>query len=278
MILNCSGHSDIVAFHTEWLMKRLREGVFAVEGQEVNNVYELSPQKFELIMFQTKNPQPILKYIPEIKKMGYKMIFIVTITPYDNKIEPSFLSKRDIIAATKQLSKLIGKNNVILKYAPIIINSNYSSQKHLQCFCNLVSKLSNNIDSVYVDFVSNFNPAIHNSLFCQTIRKKEKENLLSQFYKIANQYNIQSYSLSNNDEFETYLKKKANSLFHKECCLNSIDMGLPNVCPGGCLYCNSGGNCHYKPENIIDSPLYIGNVNPQKKIKHRRIRKIYTES
>ena len=103
MILNCSGQSDIVAFHTEWLMKRFREGFFAVERQKTNNIYELSPQKFELIMFQTKNPQSILKYIPEIKKMGYKMIFIVTITPYDNKIEPSFLSKRDIISKIKFL-------------------------------------------------------------------------------------------------------------------------------------------------------------------------------
>lgn len=64
MILNVSGRTDIVAFYSEWFMNRSKE-----EFVDLRNPYNsklVSRIRFknvDAILFCTKNPIPILKYI-----------------------------------------------------------------------------------------------------------------------------------------------------------------------------------------------------------------------
>ena len=73
----------------------------------------------DAILFCTKNPIPILKYINEIDK---PILFHVTLTAYKNDIEPNVPSKRKIIESIKELSNLIGKDKIVIRYDPIFIN------------------------------------------------------------------------------------------------------------------------------------------------------------
>ena len=67
MILNVSGRCDVVAFFTPWFMKRLEEGFVDVR----NPFYEKLVSRIyftdvDLIVFCTKNPIPIEKYLSKI--------------------------------------------------------------------------------------------------------------------------------------------------------------------------------------------------------------------
>ena len=67
MILNVSGRCDIVAFYTDWFLKRYREGFVDVRNpfypKQVSRIYF---EDVDLIVFCTKNPKPIVPYLKEI--------------------------------------------------------------------------------------------------------------------------------------------------------------------------------------------------------------------
>ena len=79
MILNVSGRTDIVAFYMEWFMNRYHNGYVDVRNpfypKQVSRIFF---ENVDAILFCTKNPIPILKYIPEIQK---PILFHVTLTP-----------------------------------------------------------------------------------------------------------------------------------------------------------------------------------------------------
>ena len=95
MILNVSGRADIVAFYSDWFIKRYNEGFADVRNpfnpKLVSRIYF---DDVDLILFCTKNPIPILDKLKYIDK---PILFHVTLTPYKNDIELNILSKKTII-------------------------------------------------------------------------------------------------------------------------------------------------------------------------------------
>ena len=87
MILNVSGRCDIVAFFSDWFLKRIEEGYVDVRNpfnkKLVSRIYM---DDVDLIFFCTKNPTPILNKLDKINK---KMYFHITLTPYKKEIEPN---------------------------------------------------------------------------------------------------------------------------------------------------------------------------------------------
>ena len=82
------------------------------------NVYDV-----DLIMFCTKNPLPIIDFLPKINK---PILFHVTITPYKEDIEPNVISKTKIIEGVRKISEIIGKENIVVRYDPIFLSRTYT--------------------------------------------------------------------------------------------------------------------------------------------------------
>ena len=95
MILNVSGRCDIVAFYTDWFLKRMEEGYVDVRNpfypKQVSRIYF---EDVDGIVFCTKNPIPIVNRLEKIKK---PMLFHVTLTPYKKDIEPNVPDKEKVI-------------------------------------------------------------------------------------------------------------------------------------------------------------------------------------
>lgn len=118
MLLNVSGRTDVVAFYSDWFFNRLKAG-FVDVGNPFNPkmVSRIKFENVDAILFCTKNPLPI---IPRIKEINKPMIFHITITPYKNDIEPNVPDKKLIIDGVKKISEIIGKENVVVRYDPIL--------------------------------------------------------------------------------------------------------------------------------------------------------------
>ncbi len=124
MILNVSGRTDIVAFYTDWFMKRYHEGFVDVRNPfNLKLVSRIYFDDVDAILFCTKNPIPILDKLKEIKK---PIIFQVTLTPYKKDIEPLVPDKSLIVEAIKKLSSIVGIDNLYIRYDPIFINEKYT--------------------------------------------------------------------------------------------------------------------------------------------------------
>lgn len=129
MVLFVSGRTDIIAFYTKWFLNRLNEGFIDVRNQfNPNLVSRINFNDVDLILFCTKNPIPIINDLDKIK---IPYLFHITITPYKSDIEPLVPSKAKVIEAVKEISKQIGKENIIIRYDPIFISDKYPTEESI---------------------------------------------------------------------------------------------------------------------------------------------------
>ena len=154
MILNISGRTDIVAFYTDWLMNRLEEGFVDVRNPfNPKMVSRIMMEDVDLLFFCTKNPIPILDKIKDIKQ---KVYFHITLTPYKKDIEPNLPSKKEIIEAIKKLSKIIGKENIVIRYDPILINDKYNVDYHIKAFDKVCTLLDGYTNKILISFIDDY--------------------------------------------------------------------------------------------------------------------------
>lgn len=84
MIIHASMRTDIPAFYSEWFTNRIREGYVRVRNPydplQVTE-YSLDPEVVDLIVFCSKNPVPMLKYMDLLT--SYRTYWYIT--NYDEK-------------------------------------------------------------------------------------------------------------------------------------------------------------------------------------------------
>ena len=93
MILSVSRRTDIPAFYPKWFVDRVREGfVFVRNPFNANQISRISlgEDVVDCIVFWSKNPEPIIEYLPEIsEKYHGAFYFQYTINAYGHDMEPA---------------------------------------------------------------------------------------------------------------------------------------------------------------------------------------------
>ena len=142
MIISASRRTDIPSFYSDWMFNRLKEGYVCVRNpMNIHQISQisLSPDVVDGIVFWTKNPTPMLERIHEL----------------DGKdVEKNIPSKNDVIIPTfKKLSSIIGKERIVWRYDPILINEHYTIEYHKKYFKKLCESLSNYTEKCTVTFI-----------------------------------------------------------------------------------------------------------------------------
>ena len=109
MILNTGSRTDIPAYYSEWFMNRIQSRfVMARNPYYPKQVYryQLDPESVDILAFCTKNPQPMLEYMSELK--DFRQLWYVTLTPYGKDIEPNVPDKHEVIRSIQKLSEAVG--------------------------------------------------------------------------------------------------------------------------------------------------------------------------
>ena len=154
MILNTGNRTDIPAFFSDWFFNRIQEGFVCVRNpyfpHQVTK-YILDPQIIDIICFCTKNPKPMLSRLDLIK--DYKQFWFVTITPYNQTIEPYVPNKNEIIRSFIELSKKIGSLCIGWRYDPIFLNDYYTIEYHLRIFEKMCQKLTGYTHQCVISFI-----------------------------------------------------------------------------------------------------------------------------
>ncbi len=190
MILNVSGRTDIVAFYSDWFMNRYKEGYIDVRNPFYpENVSRIFFDKVDLIVFCTKNPLPIIKKLPKINK---KIIFHITLTPYKKDLEPNVPNKKEVIEGIKEITRIIGIDNVYVRYDPIIVNDYYTIDYHIKAFSKLTSLLDGYVKNIIISFVDNYkNVEKHfKELKIKTLQEEDYKKIGINFSSIASKHNM----------------------------------------------------------------------------------------
>lgn len=295
MILNVSGRCDIVAFFSNWFMKRYEEGFVDVRNPFYRKqVSRILMEDVDLIVFCTKNPLPILPRLKEIKK---PILFHVTLTPYHKEIESGVPDKKKVIEGIKEISRIIGKENVFVRYDPIFLSERYSLSYHIKAFEKLCSALDSYVSHIIVSFIDTYKNVEKNQsiLKMRSFTEEDYQKIGLSFSSIAKKHHMSVQTCSEERNLEEYgflkrdcvdrnlafLKtgktdfKKWTSRNNSHCnCVSMVDIGVYNCCKHDCKYCYANFDSERIPFNFKNhddnSTLLVGHLEEGDVIKIRK--------
>lgn len=293
MILNTGSRTDIPAYYSNWFYNRIKAGYVCVRNpyypSQVTK-YLLNPELIDVMVFCTKNPQPMLRRISCLA--SFETFWFVTITPYGKDIEPYVPPVEQVITSFKQLSGLFGKERMSWRYDPVFILNKYSVSFHIEQFGQMAEALSGYTGQCVVSFIDLYEKTKRNFPGVNSVTVHEQEELIAAFSEIAKANGLQIHLCCENEglvrehvdaagcmsqavleralgtKLDVPKKKRARS----ECnCLLGADIGAYNTCGHGCLYCyaNYDRECVEKNRKLHnpDSPLLIGELSGEDVVK-----------
>ena len=293
MILMVSGRCDVVAFHTKWFMNRYHEGYVLVRNPfNPKMISRINFDNVDLIMFCTKNPIPIVNYLKEIDK---PILFHVTLTSYKKDVEPNVPDKKKVIEAIKEISRIIGPDNIYIRYDPILINDKYTVDYHIKAFDKLCKILNGYVKHIIISFVDIYKNVINNSKYLnlKEMSNEDYKRIGLSFSKSAKDNNMTVQTCFEDNTLEEYgfikedclsrtlAYKLTGKIFdiqtarkEKKChCVKMVDIGVYNSCKHLCKYCYANFDELKIDNNVMkhnpESSLLIGELNSDDIIKER---------
>lgn len=295
MILNVSGRTDIVAFYSQWFMNRYNEGYIDVRNPFYQKmVSRINFNDVDLILFCTKNPKPILKYLDKIKK---PILFHVTLTPYKKDIEPNVMDKKELIEAIKELSKIIGIDNLTIRYDPVFISDKYNINYHIKAFDKMCRLLDGYVNKILISFPDEYKNVKKNysELKYRKLEEQDYKAIGENFSRSAKIHGMIVHTCSEDRNLIEYGFIKGECLSHelaykltgktyknwsarknKNChCVEMVDIGVYNSCKHFCKYCYANYDetlveANYQKHNP-NSSLLVGDLEKDDIIKERFI-------
>lgn len=302
MIVSVSRRTDIPAFYSEWFFNRIKEGFVYVKNpfntKQVSHI-QLTPETVDCFVFWTKDPEPMVNRLDELKNFNYYFQF--TLTSYRKDVEKGTRVKKDIINTFKCLSKTIGKEKVIWRYDPILLSEIYTKEYHYEWFEKFCSQLRGHTERCVISFLDLYKKTERNAkeLRLKPMSESDMNEMAATLAAISSRYNIKIETCSEGIDLGKYGIKKgkciddrliskiinADVIVDKDhtqrevCgCVKSVDIGEYNTCKHNCLYCYANFNDKLVEENNLkhnpNSPLLVGELTGEEKITVRDMKSI----
>lgn len=268
MIISASRRTDIPAFYAEWMIHRIREGFCTVPNplnrHQVSRI-SLQPEDVDCIVFWTRNPMPLLEYLPEIQSKPLRFYFQYTLLNYPREIDRTSPGMDSAISAMRTLSKTIGPERIVWRYDPIVMTPVLNPDFHRNNFDNLARQLQGFSRHCVISIMDKTrrSEARLRSLQMTDHRidhpvQQEIDSLLRDIARSARSHGFsiatcaepidpETTTISPGkciderliaEEFKLFLSKRKDPAQRKKCgCIVSRDIGMYNSCLYGCQYC-----------------------------------------
>ena len=289
MIIQTGNRTDIPAFYAEWFTNRLREG-FVLVRNPFNPVsvarYQLDPEVVDLIVFCSKNPAPLMPYRELLAP--FRRYWFVTITPYGTDIEPHVPAPASVMDTFKIISGIVGAGNMCWRYDPILIDSNWTAERHIECFSGMCRELEGSTHTVVISFIDLYEKVKRNFPEAREVPFSTQLSLTKTFVEIAAAHGMTVKPCGESTElaavgadcsgcmtqkiFEAAIGQ--NLILppiprnRKECaCVITNDIGAYNTCGHFCRYCYANADRQAvraaMSQHDPASPLLIGHLHPE---------------
>lgn len=154
VIISASRSTDIPAFYAKWFVNRLKKGYCVWYNPFNQKAMYISFKNMKVIVFWTKNPEPMIQYLPELDKHGIHYYFQVTLNDYESEnFEPNVPSLNQRIATFRRLSDMIGKERVIWRFDPLILSDTLSPRQLLIRIFHIGNELKGYTEKLVFSFV-----------------------------------------------------------------------------------------------------------------------------
>lgn len=141
-VISASRSTDIPAFYSDWFMRRLEVGYVRWINPFNRKRQYVSFENTRAIVFWSKNPKPMFKYLDKLQKRNFVYYFQFTINDYEREgLEPNVPPLEDRIETFVKLSQQLGKERVIWRFDPLILAENISVSNLLKKIETIGQKL-----------------------------------------------------------------------------------------------------------------------------------------
>ena len=159
MIISASRRTDIPAFYSEWMLHRLRTGFCTVPNPfnrtQVARV-SLLPSDVDVIVFWTRNPRPLMRYLSEVDSFGIPYYFQFTVLGLPRELESKAPPLETTLQTFRELSERLGPQRVIWRYDPIIFSKKTPAVYHRERFTTMARELAGFTNRVVVSIVDRY--------------------------------------------------------------------------------------------------------------------------
>lgn len=280
MIVSASRRTDIPAFYAQWMINRIRAGFCTVPNPfNRNQISRISllPSDVEVIVFWTRNPKPLMRYLEEMDSLGLRYYFQFTILGYPQELDAKCPPLDSSIRTFQELSDQAGPNRVVWRYDPIVFTEKTTPEYHRQRFARIAGELAAYTDRSVVSIVDEYRKAEPRM---KALEKKgagvtqcdgpEFERLMCDLAASALANGMESVSCAEEIELSRYgirpgkcvddeliarafgidVSHKKDASQRKACgCVASRDIGMYDTCIFGCQYCYATRNFDRTKEN-----------------------------
>ena len=262
MIISASRRTDLPAYYSDWLLRRLSEGRVLVRNPmnsaQVREV-DLSREAVDALVIWTKNPLPLMSMLDALKP--YACCFLFTLTSYGKDIEPGIPSKNgELIPTFIRLAGEFGAKSLVWRYDPILINEKYTPEYHVKYFSTIAKKLRGHTARCVISFMDFYRCTQKQAraLGIRELPDSEKLELAQKLCNAAMENGMEVFACAEELDLgpagippascidarllsqiagkDISAAKDKNQ--RKACgCAASVDIGAYDTCLGGCGYC-----------------------------------------
>lgn len=218
VIVSASRSTDIPAFYSDWLVQRIKEGYLKWKNPFNGVTLYVSFEKVRVMIFWSKNPNPILKHLDFFDEKIKNYYFQYTLNDYDaEKLEPAVPDVKSRIETFVKLSDRLGKDKVIWRFDPLILTDKIGIDELLKKVENIGNQLvsyTNKLVFSYAD-IKNYTK-VQNNLRRNSIKYQEfNERLMNEFARelqlLNTKWNLQIGTCAERIPLEKY------GILHNKC-------------------------------------------------------------
>lgn len=154
VIISASRATDIPAFFSKWFHNRLVAGYLRWTNPfNANQVQYVSFHNTRVIVFWSKNPKPLIRYLREVNARGIHYYFQFTLNDYEKEgLEPNVAPLAQRVDTFKALAERLGKKRVIWRYDPLILTDSLTVDVLLDRIAHVASLLRGYTERLVISF------------------------------------------------------------------------------------------------------------------------------
>lgn len=263
-IISASRRTDIPAFFTDWLLKRLKTGSVLVKNPYSGRVQEVSlrPEHVHSMIFVSKNLRPLRKRLDEVERYAPNLFFHYTITGIPKALEQHTPDVAEAVEDFIHISKRYSPEHIVWRFDPIVVTDRLPFEFYEKSFARICGMLSGHTTECYLSFMEPYKKVLRN--FERYTDHKlvelgidEKREYAGRLSRIAKNAGLKLFACCNeylvNEDIgkakcidgerlaklfgEAGLSAKSAPTRDGCGCIRAIDIGSYDTCAHGCLYC-----------------------------------------
>lgn len=154
VIVSASRSTDIPAFYADWFFHRLDKAGYSAWTNPFNGVRSyVSYRNTRFIVFWSKNPRPLLEYLPILERRRIGCYIQYSLNDYEAEgLEKSVPPLAQRLETFKLLVERLGKGHVIWRFDPLVLTDQISIDTLLEKIENIGDQLLGFIEKLVFSF------------------------------------------------------------------------------------------------------------------------------